>query len=249
MASVEGITLVVTGGAEGLGFSMVENFLQGGAKLAIILDVNEQKGAEAIKTVKAKYGDKAVFLKCDVTKDLDAVFDKVMSEYGPVDLLVNNAGVLAEHSYNKTIDINTTAVIAWSLKFYDAMRKDRGGRGGTIINVSSIYGYRISAYIPIYHASKFAVLGFSKSLGHKINFERSGVRVVTLCPGLTHTTLASNVHIREDEFLEEFKEEVKLLEWQTPESIGRGTVAIYRQAASGEVWLVEGERPAEKINV
>ncbi|XP_038211911.1 15-hydroxyprostaglandin dehydrogenase [NAD(+)]-like [Zerene cesonia] len=247
---VKGKVVLITGSAEGLGLSMVENFLANGAKLAIMLDINEKQGLQSLERIKAKFGnDRAVFFKCNVTEDLDKVYQQVMGVTKNVDVVVNNAGVLAENDIKKTIDVNVTAVMEWTMKFLEHMRKDKGGNGGTIINVSSIYGFRITAHIPYYHASKFAVLGFTKSLGHEYTFKRTGVRVVTLCPGLTTTQLSQNPQVREEGTLNDFLEELKDTEWQEAKDIGRGTVEIFQKADSGTVWLVEGGRPAEKINV
>ncbi|XP_046959949.1 15-hydroxyprostaglandin dehydrogenase [NAD(+)]-like [Vanessa cardui] len=247
---VKGKIVAVTGSAEGLGLAMVNSFLEQGAKLAILLDLNEDKGKESLKTLKEKYGDdRAVFYKCNVLSDLNEVYEKIINNHKYVDILVNNAGVLDEKNIKKTMDVNSVAVMEWTMKFYENMRLDKGGRGGTIINVSSIFGYRITAYIPYYHASKYAVLGFSKSLGHETNFKRTGVRVVTLCPGLTYSSMANNPNVWDEETLDVFLEDVKSYDWQHPKDIGDGTVEIFQKADSGTAWLVEGSRSAEKIDI
>ncbi|CAG4949265.1 unnamed protein product [Colias eurytheme] len=246
---VKGKVVLITGSADGLGLTMIEHFLENGAKLAIMLDVNEKQGLQSLEQVKAKFGkDRAVFFKCDVTEDLDKVYKQVLGVTKNVDVVINNAGVLAEKDIKKTINVNVTALMEWTMKFFDHMRKDKGGKGGTIINVSSIFGYRITALIPYYHASKFAVLGFSRSLGQEYNFKRTGVRVVTLCPGMTTTSMTKSPKVREDETLDDFLKEIKAIEWQESKDIGRGTVEIFQKADSGSVWLVEGGRPAEKLD-
>ncbi|XP_026488090.1 15-hydroxyprostaglandin dehydrogenase [NAD(+)]-like [Vanessa tameamea] len=247
---VKGKIVAVTGSAEGLGLAMVNSFLEQGAKLAILLDLNEEKGKESLKTLKEKFGDdRAIFYKCNVLSDLNEVYEKIINNHKYIDILINNAGVLDEKNIKKTMNINAIAVMEWTMKFYENMRLDKGGRGGTIINVSSIFGYRITAYIPFYHASKYAVLGFSKSLGHETNFKKGCVRVITLCPGLTFSSMANNPSVWEDETLDVFLEDVKSYDWQHPKDIGDGTVEIFRKADSGTAWLVEGSRPAEKIDI
>ncbi|XP_072931672.1 15-hydroxyprostaglandin dehydrogenase [NAD(+)]-like [Epargyreus clarus] len=160
--------VLVTGGAAGIGLSMVDNFLENGAKLAIIVDINEELGERAVESMTTKHGcDKTVFLKCDVTTDLDETFEIVKRKYKYIDILVNNAGIANEKLLKCTININLLSVMEWSMKFYDDMRKDRGGRGGTIINVASAYGFRKTPYLSSYHASKSGVIGFSKSIGHE----------------------------------------------------------------------------------
>ena len=245
--NVDGKIVAVTGGAQGLGLAMVNSFLQNGAKLAIILDINEEVGLQAIADLKINYPNKAVFYKCNVVTDLNNIYDLIIKNHQQVDILINNAGILDELNIKRSIDINTIAVMEWSMKFYEHMRFDKGGKGGTIINVSSIFGYRITAHLPYYHASKFAVLGFSKSLGHETNYKKTKVRVATLCPGLVLTNISANPVIREKDLLPEFLVDLKTYEWQESKAIGAGTVEIFQKADSGTAWVVEGSRPAQEL--
>lgn len=245
---IENKVLVITGGVHGLGLEMANTFLENGVKVAIIIDVNEEKGNAAVATLTEKYGkNRAVFIKCDITLNLDETFEKIVSEYKTVDVLINNAGILNEKSVRKTIEVNTMALMEWTVKFHTYMRKDKGGNGGTIINVSSIFGFRLNPFGPSYQASKFAVIGFSKSIGHDYNYKRTGVRVVVLCPGLTHTNMTDKPKARDEESDEDHLKEIKAMEWQNVESIGKGIIEIFEKADSGTVWLVEGSRPAVMI--
>ncbi|XP_045448544.1 15-hydroxyprostaglandin dehydrogenase [NAD(+)]-like [Melitaea cinxia] len=247
---VKGKIVAVTGSANGLGLAMVTSFLQQGAKLAILLDMDEIKGNEALMNLKQKYGDdRVVFYKCNVLNDLEDVYQTITRNHKYIDILVNNAGILDEKNIKRTMNINAIAVMEWTVKFYKNMSLANGGKGGTIINVSSIFGYRIFSFIPFYQASKYAVLGFSKSIGHEMNFKKSGVRVVTLCPGLTHTSLTDTPNVWEGCSLEEMSPYLSKFEWQEPPAIGDGVVEIFKNADSGSVWLVEGSRPAEKIDI
>ncbi|VVC87771.1 unnamed protein product [Leptidea sinapis] len=246
--NINGKTVVVTGGAEGLGLSMIENFLKGGAKLAIILDVNEKLGIKTSSELKKKYGvDRVFFLKCDVTKDLDQIYEEITKVCTTVDVLINNAGVLDEKNIRRTLEINAIAVMEWTMKFYDLMRKDFHGNGGTIINVSSIFGYRLVPFSYIYNGSKAAVLAFSRSLGQKYNYDKTGVRVLTLCPGLTHTTLSKNGNVRDDDTFDDLVKWVKDYQWQNVDDVGQATVDIFHKAESGTAWVAEGGDPAKEI--
>ncbi|XP_045446034.1 15-hydroxyprostaglandin dehydrogenase [NAD(+)]-like [Melitaea cinxia] len=246
---VQGKIAAVTGSANGLGLAMVTSFLEQGVKLAIILDMDEVKGNEECAKLKQKYGDgRVVFYKCNVLDDLENIYETITKNHKYVDILVNNAGVLDEKNIKRTMNINSIAVMEWTVKFYKNMSLANGGKGGTIINVSSIFGYRITQLSPYYHASKAAVIGFSKSIGHEKNFEKSGVRVITLCPGMTHTNLADFPNFWEGCSLEELSAGSKN-EWQETSAVGKGIVEIFKQADSGSVWLVEGSRSAVKIDV
>lgn len=239
--------VVITGGAEGIGYEVADRYLQKGARIIIILDINEKLGNEAVKKLTAKHGnDKAVFLKCDVTSDLETVTRKIFSSY-KVDVLLNNAGILNDALLKKTIDINVTGVVEWGLKFWEHMRKDKGGNGGTIINLASIYGYRVDQFLPIYQASKFAVMGFTKSLGHVANFTRSGVRVVAICPGFTETKLTEQPVMWDDAQSNEFAKFLKAQPWQKVDSVGTAAVDVFQKADSGTAWLIEGGKPIVEV--
>lgn len=69
------------------------------------------------------------------------------------------------------------------------MGKDKGGKGGVIINIASILGLQESPAAPVYTGTKHFVVGFSRSLGDSYHFNRTGVKIVTMCPGVTYTGL------------------------------------------------------------
>ncbi|KAJ0177500.1 hypothetical protein K1T71_007509 [Dendrolimus kikuchii] len=245
--SVKNKVVVITGGAEGIGFEIAKNYLQNEAKVVVLLDINEQKGSQAIEQLTSEYGkDRACFFKCDITKDLEDVFNKVIHDFKTVHVLVNNAGTFNDALVTKTINVNVTALIMWSLKFWEHMRKDKDGAGGTIINLASIYGYRVDQFVPVYQASKFAVMGFTKSLGHTYNYNRSGVKVVAICPGFTETKLIENPKTWEGGVSKDFLEFVKIQAWQNVDVVGKAAIEIYGKP-SGSAWLIEGGLPIREI--
>lgn len=232
--------VVVTGSAEGIGYEIVDKYLTEGAKIVILLDINETKGEEAVSKLTAKHGDgKSVFIKCDVTKDLEEVTKNIFDKYKQVDVLVNNAGIVDEFSARRVMEINSTAVIEWSMKFWEHMRKDKSGHGGTIINIGSMYSYVVDPYLIFYKASKYSVMGFTRALGHADNFEKFGVRVVILCPGFTRTALVENPLCWEEQATE-FAEFIALQSWQQVEEVGKAAVAIFKAAESGSAWKIIG---------
>ncbi|XP_026324877.1 15-hydroxyprostaglandin dehydrogenase [NAD(+)]-like [Hyposmocoma kahamanoa] len=246
--NIKNKVIVITGGAVGIGYEIADKFLDKGAKVAVILDINETQGAEAVETLTVKHGPrKAIFMKCNVTTDLEEVSTTIFDTFKYVDILVNNAGILDDTSARKTIEINVTAVIEWSLKFWEHMRKDKGGKGGTIINLASIYGYRVDQFLPVYQASKFAVMGFTRSLGHKYNFERTGVKVVAICPGFTETKLTSHPKTHKDEQMQiDFFVFLKGQAWQKADPVGNASVEIFEKE-SGSAWLIEGGKPIKEV--
>lgn len=238
---------VVTGGAEGIGYEIATKFLEQQAKTVIILDNNETKGAAAVIDLNSKHGNgKAVFIKCDVTTDLDNVSKKIFETYEQVDVLVNNAGTVNEKSVRKTMELNSIALIEWSMKFWEHMRKDKGGNGGTILNIGSIYSTTIDPYLVFYKASKFAVQGFTRSLGHKDNYKKFGVRLIVIYPGFTYSTL-TNRQLCWDEHMEDFEKLVNTAKWQNTEEVGKATIAIFQNGDSGSSWKIVGGELAEVV--
>ncbi|XP_023943587.2 15-hydroxyprostaglandin dehydrogenase [NAD(+)]-like [Bicyclus anynana] len=241
--------VVITGGSVGIGYEIADRYLQKGAKVAILLGTTEARGLESSKNLCTKYGaNRAVFMKCNVTKDLDTVYPKIVSTYETVHVLVNNAGILNDQRIRDTININVQALIDWSLKFWQYMRMDKGGKGGTIINLASIYGYRVDQYLPVYQASKFAVMGFTKSLGHTYNYNRSGVRVLGICPGYTDTALVHDLKTWDDDSIaKDYGVFLKKQLWQKVDSVGKAAVDVFENANSGTAWLIEGAKPIVEV--
>lgn len=234
--NIKNKTVVVTGGAEGIGFQIAKYYLKDGAKLAILLDINEEKGKEAVENLTLELGlNKAVFIKCDVVEDLESTFEKICAQFGKVDVLVNGAGIVNELVPEKCIEVNLTATIKWSLKFMEHMKNK--SNGGTIVNISSILGYRVIDYYPVYHASKFGVIGFTKCLGHEKCYKENRVRVIGICPGFTSTSMTQFILDSDSGLLMDIK---KNFQWQSPEVVGEKAVEVFKKADSGAIWEIEG---------
>nr|KAG5689895.1 hypothetical protein BaRGS_023643 [Batillaria attramentaria] len=92
-----------------------------------------------------------------------AAFQAAVTKFGAVDICVNNAGIVHETLWEKMIAVNMTAVIRGSQLALEHMRRDRGGRGGIIVNTASIAGLGPYSSIPVYAATKHAVVGFTTS--------------------------------------------------------------------------------------
>ncbi|CAH2086740.1 unnamed protein product [Euphydryas editha] len=190
--NVKNKVFLITGAATGIGAGITRALVKEGAKNVAVLDVNVDAGEALQNELNEKHGaNKVLFIKCDVTQNLDSAFDEAMKQFGYIDVVINNAGIMndAPHIYEKEIAINVTALITGSLKAYNWMRKDRDGKGGTIINISSIVALFQSPLLPVYSATKSAVLQFSNCLGRTENFSRTDVRVITICFGITDTNL------------------------------------------------------------
>ncbi|MFI6870035.1 SDR family oxidoreductase [Nocardia sp. NPDC050406] len=187
-ASIAGKVVVITGGARGIGFATARRLRDLGAQVAIG-DVDEAK----VKEAGADLGLE-VYGKLDVTDpDGFATFlDEVERRLGPLDVLVNNAGIMPANPFveepdrvtRRILDINVYGVAVGSK--LAAQRMVPRGRG-TVINIASLAGETPTPGLATYCASKAAVLALTDSL--RVEYRTSGVRFCAVLPTFTNTEL------------------------------------------------------------
>ncbi|KAK7491388.1 hypothetical protein BaRGS_00017366 [Batillaria attramentaria] len=184
----------LTGGARGIGRGLMEALLSKGAKV-MFCDVRVETGKATEAELQQKFGaDNVFFRECDVTD----------SGFGAVDICVNNAGILDESNWEKTIEVNLTAQIRGSQLALDHMRRDRGGRGGLIINtVSGIVALSVH-FCPVYMATKHGMIGFMTSWAKNPKMKDMGVRWRCFCPALTDTDLLKEANDADSGKVEDF---------------------------------------------
>lgn len=190
-----GNTVLITGGAAGIGFAFTQRFIKAGNQV-IICGRREAKLQEA----KDKYPE-LITRVCDVTIESDriALYDWVTSEHPEVNVLVNNAGIQQRYNvlkanakedwsyYNKEITSNIEAPFHFAMLFapYFA-KKDYAA----ILNVSSGLAYTPMAIAPIYSATKAAVHSFTMSLRHQL--EDTSIEVIEIAPPAVNTDLGGS---------------------------------------------------------
>ncbi|MFF3121880.1 glucose 1-dehydrogenase [Streptomyces sp. NPDC057908] len=190
-------TVIITGGARGLGAEAARLAVAGGAHV-VITDVLDDEGAATA----AALGARARFMHHDVTseKDWQRVAEFAVAEFGRIDGLVNNAGVstgqpleteTVEH-FRKVIDINLTAVFI-GMKTVIPVMKENGG--GSIVNVSSAAGLMGLALTSSYGASKWGVRGLTK-VG-AVELGTAKIRVNSVHPGMVYTPMTASVGIQQ----------------------------------------------------
>ncbi|XP_045785452.1 15-hydroxyprostaglandin dehydrogenase [NAD(+)]-like [Maniola jurtina] len=250
MNSLINKVVIVTGGANGIGAQIVQELIKEQTKYVAIVDLDDASGVTLQNKLKEEYGrDVAGFYKCDVTNDaiLHGIFDKIVEDFGTVDVVINNAGIATEKidTYKKLIDINFTATVSSTLKALELMRADNGGAGGTIINISSIAALTLmSPGVFIYSATKSAVLHLSTCMGKEDYYRHTKVRVMTTCFGATDTEIIDKM-ISFDELVTEnmlniiegFKKENMI---QSSNAAAQGVVEAYKTGKTGSTWLIDG---------
>ncbi|XP_028322752.1 15-hydroxyprostaglandin dehydrogenase [NAD(+)]-like [Gouania willdenowi] len=196
--SLRGQTAVVTGAVMGIGRAMVEILLQNDAKVAL-LDVNKSGGESLTEALGKQYGSQNVlFLDCDVESEeqFKAAFKRAVDAFGQIDIVFNNAGILNEATWEKTVSINLLGVIRGTYLALEHMNKTHGGRGGVIINTGSMAGLGPFSCCPVYTATKHGVVSFTRAMASASTVSGYGVRFNAVCPGFVQTDLFSNIPIR-----------------------------------------------------
>ncbi|XP_066583832.1 uncharacterized protein [Prorops nasuta] len=242
---------IVTGAANGLGLAFTKELLRNGAAAVAMLDNEAKAGEDAMERLNAEFGkNRALFMQCDVTNNsqFDETFKEAVNILGGLDILINNAGIINEVDFSKAIDVNVTAVIRGTLLGIQQMRKDGGYKGGAIVNIASMSGLKAYPQLPVYSATKHAVITFSRSFAQPYHYQKSGVRILVLCPGLTTTSLLedlkSNVENPED-----FMTSIGHPEVQRVESVAHGLVYVIRCAQNGSIWISEDGKPVYEIQL
>jgi NAD(P)-dependent dehydrogenase (short-subunit alcohol dehydrogenase family) len=243
MQRLGGKVAVITGGARGIGRATALLFAQEGAKVALT-DVLDDDGRAVAKDIE-KRGGTARFFHLDVTDEdqVRSVFAQVHESFGSVDVLVNNAGIsgvnkptdeIALEEWNKVISINLNGVFLCTKHAIPFLRK---AKGGSIINVSSIYGLVGAPDAPPYHAAKGAVRLMSKT--DALLYAKENIRVNSLHPGFIWTPMVE-AFLRESGDLEAGKKAIAELHpvgrMGEPEDIAYGALYL----ASDESKFVTG---------
>jgi len=196
MGRVENRVAVVTGGALGIGQAACLILAKEGAKVAVT-DILDKEGEEIVKKIKSK-GGVAGFWHIDVSneKEVQKAFADINKTFGKIDILVNNAGIsgaskptdqLTEEEWDRVMAVNVKGVFFCTKHVIPYMRK---AGGGSIINLSSIYGIISAPDVPPYHASKGAVRIMTKT--DAFLYAKDKIRVNSIHPGFIWTPMVEN---------------------------------------------------------
>ena len=194
---VAGKVALISGGARGIGAATAKLLAQEGAAV-VLADVLEAEGRETEIRIR-EAGGRAMFMLLDVTDEANwqQVIDATVAAYGKLDVVVNNAGIsgraaVAEtevETWDRVMEVNGKGVFLGTKLAIPELRK---AGGGSIINISSIYGIVGSETSAAYHASKGAVRIFTKSAA--IQYANEGIRVNSVHPGFVDSPMTAASH-------------------------------------------------------
>jgi NADP-dependent 3-hydroxy acid dehydrogenase YdfG len=191
MTNIEGKVAIVTGAGRGIGRAIAIELGRIGARLVLAA-----RSVPELEQTARTIGSASV-MKTDVRQrgDLQKLVDQTVSTIGPVDILVNAAGIgifgrltaFTDEDYEAILETNLRSIF-YSCRIVVPSMMER--RTGHIINIASIAGKVGSATRAVYCASKFGVVGFTESLAEEVR--EHGVRVSLICPGSTDTSFSSD---------------------------------------------------------
>ena len=195
MQDLKGKVAVITGAASGIGYAVAERFVAEGLKV-VLADVDDAALARATDRLRSR-GATVLAARTDVSRgeDVEALARQTLAEFGAVDVLFNNAGVLAlESSWETTVadwqwllGVNLWGVIHGIRVFVPIML--RQGTPGHIVNTGSSAGLTTGAFMGAYNVSKHGVVALSENLYRELMTIGAPIGVSVLCPGLVKTQL------------------------------------------------------------
>lgn len=190
--------ILITGAAGGIGESIAKTFAESGYNIALHYSKSEERAFALKAELEKEYGIKAVPIKADLRKaeEIEALSKNAMSEFGTIDVLINNAGIAhqelfqlcSDEKVKEIFDINIMSMMKLTKEILPSMIKNHSGR---IINISSMWGICGASCEVHYSASKAAVIGFTKALSKEVG--PSGITANCVAPGFIDTKMNSHL--------------------------------------------------------
>ncbi|MDQ2833554.1 MAG: SDR family oxidoreductase [Acidobacteriota bacterium] len=244
--SLEGKLVLVSGGASGIGEAIVAAFASQKAKV-MFLDVRDKPAERLVERLRSAGAEAPVYWPCDLTDThaLRQVVSKIVQTFGPVDVLVNNAGNDVRHTVQEVTPAMWDELMAINLKqqFFMTQAVAPGMRAagrGAIVNMSSISWVIPSTGLPVYVAAKAAIVGMTRTLAHELGGD--GIRVNCVMPGAVMTERQKRLW-----FTEEYKAEVlarqALKRFVLPEEVARLVLFLAAEdsaAITNQSYVIDG---------
>ncbi len=233
-------TVLITGATRGIGEAIARAFLSSGYNVIINYNTSVQRAVQLEKELGC------TSIQADVSnfKQVEDMFALIYKKFGKIDVLVNNAGIapvqnvlqdVSEDQFDKTVGVNLKGVFNCCKFAIDNMVSNGGG---SIINISSIWGQIGASCEVVYSMTKAGIIGFTKALAKELG--PSNVRVNAVAPGFIKTDMTAHIS---DQAVEEFLQEVPLSRVGTVNEIAQTVLFLASDNASyitGQIIGVNG---------
>ncbi|MCG8373099.1 MAG: 3-oxoacyl-[acyl-carrier-protein] reductase [Balneolales bacterium] len=242
--TLEGKTALVTGGSRGIGKSIAISLAKFGADVAITY-ARSVEAAEAVKAEIEALGRNAKCIQADAVDfaQAESVVNEIVTDWGKLDVLVNNAGItkdnlilrMGEEEWDAVITTNLKSIFNYSKVVARPMMKNRSG---SIINISSVVGINGNAGQSNYSASKAGIMGFTKSYAKEL--ASRGIRANVIAPGYIKTDMTENLG---EKVLEDIKQSIPLRRAGEAREVADAVVFLASDMSlyiTGEVIRVDG---------
>ncbi|MBK9053804.1 MAG: SDR family oxidoreductase [Chloroflexi bacterium] len=245
--SLQNKVVLVTGGASGIGRVTALALAQAGAKVALA-DV-DAAGGEATAKLIQEHGSEALFVRTDVgdAAAVQSLMQTIITTYGRLDCAFNNAGIeglptrtadASEDDFDRIMRVNVKGV--WLCMKAEIQQMVAQG-GGVIVNTASVAGLVGAHSLPIYSASKHAVVGLTKSAA--VEYARKGVRVNAVCPTVIRTPMVERGLAALPEFMDVVKQSIPMRRIGEPEEVAAAVLWLFSDASrfvTGTTLTIDG---------
>lgn len=244
MKLLESKVAIVTGGSRGIGKAICQSFAENGCDVAFTYN-NSKESAENLATELNKLGVKVKAYRSDASSfdDSSKLVDDVISDFGKIDVLVNNAGIkkdnllmrMDKEDFDSVINTNLSSVFNLTKSSIRTFLKQRSG---SIINISSVVGVKGNAGQSNYSASKAGIIGFSKSVALELGSRN--IRSNVIAPGFIETDMTDSLS---EDVINSWKESIPLKRGGNPSDVGNACVFLASDLSSyitGQVLHVDG---------
>jgi 3-oxoacyl-[acyl-carrier protein] reductase len=244
MKLLESKVAIVTGGSRGIGKAICQSFAENGCDVAFTYN-NSKESAENLATELNKMGVIAKAYKSDASSfdDSSKLVDDVISDFGKIDVLVNNAGIkkdnllmrMDKEDFDSVVNTNLSSVFNLTKSSIRTFLKQRSG---SIINISSVVGVKGNAGQSNYSASKAGIIGFSKSVALELGSRN--IRSNVIAPGFIETDMTDSLS---EDVINSWKESIPLKRGGNPSDVGNACVFLASDLSSyitGQVLHVDG---------
>ncbi|KOA18278.1 3-oxoacyl-[acyl-carrier-protein] reductase FabG [Clostridium homopropionicum DSM 5847] len=227
---------IITGGAKGIGQATSFKFAKEGSKV-VVVDIDEAAINETVEKIIANGGEALGFI-VDITniESVEEMVNKVIKTYGKIDTLVNNAGIISDaqltkmtnEQFDRVIKVNLYGTYNCAKAVVDKMKEQKSG---VILNASSIVGIYGNFGQTNYAATKFGVIGMTKTWAKELG--RSGIRSNVVCPGFVATSILDPMP---EKVIKAMEDKVPLKRLGKPEELAN----VYAFLASDEASYING---------